>query len=92
MRRAIWLFSLSLLFFNFSFSQKLIEASPESEKFSSLKLQLIDHLMKSYIDEGKMNGAATLIARNGKIIYYRAFGYDDRENRKPLKRDAIFRI
>jgi len=76
-----------------SFSQqKLIEAAPEAEKFSAERLHRIDHMIKGYIDDGKMNGAATLIARNGKIIYYRAFGYDDRENKKPLKRDAIFRI
>ncbi len=76
-----------------SFSQtKLIEAAPETEKMSSERLQRIDHMVKAYIDEGKMNGAAALIARNGKIIYYRAIGYDDRESKKALKRDAIFRI
>nr|MBA4168696.1 beta-lactamase family protein [Chitinophagaceae bacterium] len=76
-----------------SFSQqKLIEAAPETEKFSAERLQRIDHMIKEYIDDGKMNGATTLIAKDGKIIYYRAFGYDDRENKKPLKRDAIFRI
>ena len=33
-----------------------------------------------------------MIARNGKIVYYRSYGWDDRENKKPLKRNAIFRI
>ena len=72
--------------------QKLVEVAPESEKFSADRLQRIDHMIKGYIDNGEMNGAATLIARDGKIVYYRAFGYDDREAKKPLKRDQIFRI
>lgn len=75
-----------------SFSQKLAEASPESENVSSARLQRIDGMIKRYIDAGTINGAAALIARNGKIVYYRGFGYDDKENKKPMKRDAIFRI
>ena len=88
------LFAIILMVFHqASFSQqKLAEAAPETEKFSPEKLQRIDHMIKGYIDNGEMNGAATLVAKNGKIVYYRAFGYDDRENKKPLKRDAIFRI
>jgi CubicO group peptidase (beta-lactamase class C family) len=73
-------------------AQKLTQASPESQKFSSDRLYRIDEMVRGYIDEGKMAGATALIARNGKIVYYKAFGYDDREEKKPLKRDAIFRI
>jgi CubicO group peptidase (beta-lactamase class C family) len=72
--------------------QKFVEATPESQKFSRERLYRIDNMVKGYIDEGKMNSAAALIIRNGKIVYYRAFGYDDKEEKKPLKRDAIFRI
>ena len=75
-----------------SSAQKLVEAAPDTEKFSAERLQRIDGIIKKYIDEGKMNGATALIARNGKIVYYRGFGYDDKENKKPMKRDAIFRI
>jgi CubicO group peptidase (beta-lactamase class C family) len=73
-------------------AQKLVEAPPESQKFSMERLQHIDGMIKGYIDAGKLNGAVTFISRNGKIVYYRGFGYDDVENKKPMKRDAIFRI
>lgn len=73
-------------------AQKLAVAPPSSQKFAEDRLYRIDNMVKGYIDDGQMNGAAALIARNGKIIYYRSFGYDDREARKPLKRNAIFRI
>jgi CubicO group peptidase (beta-lactamase class C family) len=75
-----------------TFSQKLTEASPESQKFSIERLQRIDKMVKGYIDEGKMIGCAALIARNGKIVYYRSFGFSDKEEKTPLKRNAIFRI
>lgn len=75
-----------------SSAQKLVEVAPETEKFSAERLRRIDGIIKKYIDDGKLNGAAALIARNGKIVYYRGFGYDDKENKKPMKRDAIFRI
>jgi CubicO group peptidase (beta-lactamase class C family) len=74
------------------FAQKLAVAVPETQKFSQHHLYRIDHMIKEYIDAGKVNGAAALIARNGKIVYYRSFGFDDREARKPMKRNAIFRI
>ena len=73
-------------------AQKLEVVAPESQKFSQDRLYRIDHMTKEYIEKGSMAGAAALIARNGKIVYYRSFGYDDRETRKPLKRNAIFRI
>lgn len=86
---------LTLFFYTFYFSlsaQKLVEAPPESQKFSAERLRRIDDMVRGYIDHGKLNGAAALIARNGKIVYYRGFGYDDKEAKKPMKRDAIFRI
>lgn len=73
-------------------SQKLAEAPPETQKFSADRLRRIDNLMREYVENGKSQGSAWLIARNGKIVSYRAIGYDDREANKPLKRDAIFRI
>ena len=33
-----------------------------------------------------------MILRKGKIAYYEAFGYQDRENNVPMTRDSIFRI
>src|SRR5690606_29344150 len=36
--------------------------------------------------------ATALIARNGKIVYYKGLGYDDIASKKPLRKDAIMRI
>lgn len=92
MKTFLCLLSLYFLADDTTFGQKLIEVSPETQKFSPERLQRIDRMVKEYIGRNKMIGAAALIARNGKVVYYRSFGYDDRENKKPLKRNAIFRI
>ncbi len=92
MKKELLLLVSLLIFIHASAQQKLVEAPPETQKFSVERLNRIDNMIKRYIDAGKMNGATALIARNGKIVYYRGFGYDDKENKKPMKRDAIFRI
>jgi len=63
-----------------------------AEKFSPERLQRIDKLVQQYIDSGWIKGADAFIARNGKIVYNKAFGMADAEKNVPMKTDAIFRI
>lgn len=70
----------------------LKETNPESGGFSAERLVRIDKAMNDYVNEGRMNGGVALIVRDGKVVYYKAFGYDDVATKKPLQRDAIFRI
>ena len=70
----------------------LKEASPESAGFSASKLNRIDSLVRSYVDHHWIAGATAIVARDGKIVYYKATGYDNIEKKTPLKRDAIYRI
>ena len=67
-------------------------ASPESQGFSSERLKRIDDNINKWIADGRLNGTVALIIRNGKIIYHKAFGYDDLEKTKPVRTDNIFRI
>jgi len=52
----------------------------------------LDNVLKEYIDKKWLAGCSAIIVRNGKIVYYKAFGYDDMEKGIPMKRDEIFRI
>ncbi|MBC7873251.1 MAG: beta-lactamase family protein [Ferruginibacter sp.] len=67
-------------------------AKPESAGFSNERLQRIDDNINKWIADGRLNGSVALIIRNGKIIYHKAFGYDDPEKTKPVRTDNIFRI
>jgi len=63
-----------------------------AEKFSLERLNRIDKQIEQYIDSGWVKGVDAFIARNGKIVYYKAFGMADAEKNIPMKTDAIFRI
>jgi CubicO group peptidase (beta-lactamase class C family) len=63
-----------------------------AEKLSPERLNRIDQLVQQYIDSGWVRGVDAFIARNGKIVYNKAFGMADAENNIPMKTDAIFRI
>ena len=70
----------------------LQEARPETVGMSSERLQRLDRMVQMYIDSGRQAGVAVLIARNGKIVHHKAYGYDDLARKTALRRDAIFRI
>ena len=71
---------------------RLRVALPESVNISSERLNRIDTMLLRSIEDKWIAGAAAFIARDGKIIYNRAFGESDIETRTPMKTDAIFRI
>lgn len=64
--------------------------APENVGLSSQRLQNLDNLMQSHVDEKKIAGANVLIARKGKIAYFKSFGMAD-EN-KPMQPDSLIRI
>ncbi len=66
---------------------------PEDVDLSSEQLALIDsHLHQRYIEPGKIAGALTLVARRNKIAYFSPLGMMDRERKKPMTHDTIFRL
>ena len=64
--------------------------SPESVGLSSQRLKNMDALIESHVTEKKIAGANVLIARKGKIAYFKSFGLAD-EN-KPMQKDSLIRI
>ncbi len=73
-------------------SPPLSEASPGSQGLSPERLARIDAMLKNAVEEGNIPGVVALIARNGKIVFYNAYGMADNASKKELKKDAIFRI
>ena len=63
---------------------------PESVGLSSPRLQNLDKLIQSHVNEKKIAGANVLIARKGKIAYFKSFGVAD-EN-KPMQPDSLIRV
>ncbi|RYZ87382.1 MAG: class A beta-lactamase-related serine hydrolase [Proteobacteria bacterium] len=92
MRSTIMFVIMFFLAVRVGLTQSLTEGSPESAGMSADRLQRIDKVIQEYVDKHWIAGASALIARNGKIVYYKAVGFDDIDTKKNLKRDAIFRI
>jgi len=94
--KRISLNSITLLLFlaliSCSENPQLREALPESVKISSERLNRIDSMLLQSIDSGWIAGAAGFIARDGKIIYNRAFGMSDLDKKISLQTTDIFRI
>ena len=70
----------------------LKETSPVRVGMSTERLARIDDMFEKAILDGDVPGTVALVARNGKIIYWKAFGMADNQNGRELKRDDIFRI
>ena len=66
--------------------------SPGSAGFNSDSLKNIDDMIKRLTEEGKIPGAAALLASDGKIIYQTAYGKQDIEAGTDLDTTVIFRI
>jgi CubicO group peptidase (beta-lactamase class C family) len=73
-------------------AQQLPTAKPESVGLSSERLERITTLVQHGIDEKRIAGAVTLVARRGHIAWLKAQGMQDREASKPMPTDALFRI
>jgi CubicO group peptidase (beta-lactamase class C family) len=65
---------------------------PEDVGFSSERLNRITKFFQADIDKGAIPGAVVLVARNGKVLYFQALGFQDREKQTAMKPGAIFRI
>lgn len=87
-------FLFFLLFISsYSFSQQeatLSISKPETMDMSSAGLKKIDSLMLRYVDEKKLPGMITMVARHDKIVKFEKYGLVDVD--KPMELNAIFRI
>ena len=73
-------------------SPVLVEASPESVGISAERLARIDKMCTEAVQSGDLPGIVSLVARNGKIVHWKAYGMADNQAGRALKRDNIFRI
>jgi CubicO group peptidase (beta-lactamase class C family) len=70
----------------------MIITRPEEMGFSSQRLSRINSVMQSYIDQKKLAGVVTLVARRGKVVHFEKLGMASMEDSKPMQLDTIFRI
>ena len=65
---------------------------PHEVGLSAKRLACISTTSQKFIDEKRLAGAVTVVARRGKVAYFEAFGMMDLEANQSMQRDTIFRI
>jgi CubicO group peptidase (beta-lactamase class C family) len=68
----------------------LAEVSPKDVGLSETQLANIDTLFNEYIEKDWMPGGTVLVARKGKVAYFKTFG--KRNFKDPYQKDDIFRL
>jgi CubicO group peptidase (beta-lactamase class C family) len=56
------------------------------------RLARVDRVFQQFVDDDRLAGAVTLVLRDGKPVYERAFGWRDKEAGRRMTPDSIFRI
>ncbi len=70
----------------------LIAGTPEDAGMSSERLRRIHESIMRHVDAGEISGAVTVVARRGRVVHFEAHGLMDIESKRPMEKDAIFRL
>ncbi|MFZ8973298.1 MAG: serine hydrolase domain-containing protein, partial [Pseudomonadales bacterium] len=70
-----------------------MDIDPKAAGMSAQRLErLTAHLENQYLQPEKIAGCQVLVARRGKIAYFRSLGFADLADRRPIEDDTLFRI
>jgi CubicO group peptidase (beta-lactamase class C family) len=67
-------------------------SSPARQQIDPERLERMNDLVSSYVNEGKHAGAVAMVVRNGYIVDWQAWGKANIDSGEPIKKDSIFRI
>ena len=73
-------------------AEPLAQATPEEVGMSSGRLERLTAALKAAIDSGELPGAVIMVARDGKLIYSRSLGWQNKSEQVAIHADSIFRI
>src|SRR5882672_11982751 len=80
------------LVINVAHAGPLPEAKPDDVGFSQQGLSRIDDFFARAIAANRVPGAVVAVARDGKLVHYKAYGYLNRQTGEPMPLDAIFNL
>ena len=67
-------------------------ARPEEVGLSTERLQRIHEMVMRHVEARDISGAVTMVARRGRVVHFEAHGLMDIEAKKPMTKDALFRL
>jgi len=66
--------------------------SPESQNMSPEALRELADIVQEYLDEERIVGAELMVLKNRYIVLHEVFGWNDRENKVPMRKNTLFNI
>jgi len=84
--------AIALIYFPALSGQELPTTEPHKVGLCTDRLERIDVLMQDLIDRSQIAGSIGMVARKGKVAYFKNFGQMEIEAKKPMTKDTIFRI
>ncbi len=73
-------------------AEPLPRVDPAKVGFSPVALQRIDRFFADEIAKDRIPGAVVAIAREGRLVYYKAMGFQDKQKAIPMRPDTIFQL
>lgn len=73
-------------------TKTLTEGNPNEAGISAERLKLLDAHIEKFVQEGHVPGGVFMLARKGKIVYNKSFGYQTLDKKKPYAKSDIFRL
>ena len=67
-------------------------AEPEQVDLSSEQLARLGDEITSWVANGDLVGAELLIVKGGRAVFHEAYGWADREERRPVERGSVWSI
>jgi CubicO group peptidase (beta-lactamase class C family) len=75
-----------------SAQSRLPAATPDSVGMSTARLAMLDAGIQAEIEQGRVAGVVVAIARHGKLVHEKAYGFADLQTREALRVDHLFRL
>jgi CubicO group peptidase (beta-lactamase class C family) len=73
-------------------AREISVVTPAKAGLSEGKLAEVDHFMERAVAEQKIAGGIVMVSHSGKLGFFHTYGLRDRETKKPMSPDTIFRI
>jgi CubicO group peptidase (beta-lactamase class C family) len=93
--RSVWIL-VAMAVASLAACQQKVDQDPANQAeiagMSSERLQRLDDHFHRLVDEGRIAGVVTWIARHGKVVHEDAYGLADIEAKRPMTMDSYFYV
>jgi CubicO group peptidase (beta-lactamase class C family) len=71
---------------------QIIQTNTINKNVDYKKLAAIDDMVNGYITKNWLTGAVSIVIKDNEVVQYKGYGYLNAATKKPMMKDAMFRI